>query len=210
MRRKIVDDEKTDTSIQDSLNYIKKEQMYLLWSGIFPAYSIGVNLVNISFVLVAILNNWILIRRLIDILIPAAIFFLITIFSSVHFIFLIKWKNQLNQYQRVPSKTHTKRVSLTDLFYSIIEFMEIARFFFILVNIAGLMYLIWGFDFFITGIPLSISLRTFSQITYYLNLISFFVLLLYIGYQWYHFIKWNKKMRQIKEFEKDITDELDL
>jgi hypothetical protein len=96
------------------------------------------------------------------------------------------------------------------LFYSIIEFMEKARIFFILVNIAGLMYFIWGFDFFITGIPLSISLQTFAKITFYLNLVSFFILLLYLIYQWFHFVRWNKKLRQIKEFEKKINEELDL
>ncbi|TFG21070.1 MAG: hypothetical protein EU530_01150 [Promethearchaeota archaeon] len=210
MKRKISEDETTDVSLENSVNYIKKEQMYLLWSGIFPAYSIGVNVVNISFVLIAILNNWILIRRLVDILIPLAFFFLITIFSTFQFIFLTKWKNQFNRFQHLPSKPSTKRVSLTDLFYSIIEFMEKARIFFILVNIAGLMYFIWGFDFFITGIPLSISLQMFAKITFYLNLVSFFILLLYLIYQWFHFVRWNKKLRQIKEFEKKINEELDL
>ncbi len=210
MKPKISDDEKTDISLEESMNYIKKEQMYLLWSGIFPAYSIGVNVVNISFVMIAILNNWILIRRLVDILIPLAFFFLITIFSTFQFIFLTKWKNQFIRFQELPSKPNKKRVSLTDLFYSIIEFMEKARIFFILVNIAGLMYFIWGFDFFITGIPLSISLQTFAKITFYLNLVSFFVLLLYLVYQWIHFVRWNKKLRHIKDFEKIISDELDL
>jgi hypothetical protein len=210
MNHKIPNDEKTQNSIEDSVNYIKKEQIYLLWSGIFPVYSICVNLVNFSFILIAILNNWILIRRLVDILIPIVMFFLITIFSTIQFIFLIKWKNQFNRFQQAPSKPTHKRVSLTDLFYSIIEFMEKARVFFLLVNLAGLMYFVWGFDFFITGIPLSTSLRIFAQVTWYLNIISFFVLLLYLLYQWYHFVKWNKKLRKIKEFEKKISEELDL
>ncbi|MBN2156567.1 MAG: hypothetical protein JW776_11035 [Candidatus Lokiarchaeota archaeon] len=211
--------EKYEDLLRNSFNYIIREQMYLLWSGIFPTYCIAVNLVNFSFVMLAIIKNWILIRRLVDIIIPLVIFTILTIFAMGQFIFLKKWKNEFHEYQKqkyypknvpLPVEKQMSRTSLTNIFYSIISYMQNTRTLFILLNLVSIVYLIWGFDFFIIGMSLSLALEGFAKVTWYLNGASVFILLVYMVYQWYHFIKWNKKLVRIKSFEKDIFTELKL
>lgn len=206
------DTKKYKSLLKGSIDYIKKEQFYLLWSGIFPTYFIGVNLVNFSFIILAIIKNWILIRRLVDIIVPLIVFLLVTVFSIIQFVFLNKWKIEFDAYQRkrIHEKKQVPSTSLTNIFYEIISYMDKSKLSFILLNAAALAYIGWGIDFFIIGISLSLNLENFALATWYLNGITFLLLLVYMGYQWFHFIKWNKKLSIIKQFEQYIAEELDL
>ena len=44
----------------------------------------------------------------------------------------------------------------------------------------------------------------------WLNLIQLLLLFLYLIMNWIYFINWNKKLKRLKDFEKQIYEELDL
>ncbi|MHA1819354.1 MAG: hypothetical protein ACTSVC_02700, partial [Promethearchaeota archaeon] len=111
-------------------------------------------------------------------------------------------ENNHAEYYSIRSK-----ITLTNLFYDIIEHMENIKKFFILLNILSIIYLIWGFDFFIIGIPINISNHLYKLI-WNLNFIAFLLLIFYISFEWVHFIKWYKKLKAVKDFEKKIYEEL--
>lgn len=202
------------------LKYIKKKEAYLTISGIFPIYMLAVNILNFQFILTLFLSNSIYLRRIVDLATPFAIFFIITIFALIQFVFLRKWKIKVRKYERhqeiyeIYSKKNRpipidKKITLTNIFYEIIDHMDSIKILFIFLNIFSIGYLFWGFDFFIRGIPLNASLLL-VRVVWRMNFVAFVVTFVYLFYEWYHFLKWNKKLSKLKKFERQIFSELKL
>ncbi len=224
------------------LKYIKKERSYLKMSALFPIYSLTIIIINIIFILIGV----ILFRSgLIDpvpepdfdftfeqkialffhITIPSGIFFIISIFTLIQFIFLKKWNSKILEYDKVkdlkglmeiqvlsediPTKDN---ITLTNLFYDIVIHMERIRVIFILINIFSFFYLYWSFRFFVYIVAFLIDrdLIAIFPMVLYLNFSGAIVLIFYLILMWYHYRRWHKKLKLLKKFEKKIVEELDL
>lgn len=158
--------------------------------------------------------------------IPFCAFFIISIFSLIQFIFLRKWKHKITKYYKYENANSKNKgtnlniesevksegnITLTDLFYDIVGHMEKIRVLFILINIFSFFYLLWSFRFFVAIAMFLIKdmIRIF-EFLYFLNLSGAFVLILFLIYMWYHFRRWNKKLKLLKKYEQKIAKELDL
>ena len=97
------------------LSYIKNQRNYLLINAIIPAYCFIVQTINLIFTFMFILRIGELLQRieetfprqkiqkipfsLIDALTPSLLFFVFIILSIVNFIFLVKWRKKVHQYE---------------------------------------------------------------------------------------------------------------
>lgn len=210
------------TQIEKSgLNYIKSQKNYLILSAIFPIFITIIQILNINFIL------YLHAHRpksrpgplLIDVLTPFIILLVISAFALINFVFLVGWKKKVHLYEKQkklfkepsldePNNFRDKNQSLTKLFYDIISNMKIVRIVFIILNFSCLYYLIWYLNFFLIRRPLPIQPPPLQIVVEWLNLFSQIGLAIYLVFEWRHFIKWNKKLKELKKFEKEIFNEL--
>jgi hypothetical protein len=188
------------------LNYIKNERNYLILSALVPIYIVIVQCINLGYIFTAPpinpLDPQIPINP-INTITPIIILLIISFFALVNFGYLINWKGKVEIYE---DKAPRKQKSLTSLLYDIVQSMKTIRVIFIIVNIISLYYLIWFILWALSIMdphhpppPLHVNL---------LNGLSQGGLLIYLIIQWLHFIQWNRKLRQLKLFEKQIFHEI--
>jgi hypothetical protein len=133
--------------------------------------------------------------------------------------FLLRWRKKVYQYenqQQNPSLVEGN-VTLTHLFYDIIDIMEKLKKVFIVLSVFFVFYLQWFFRFFINqidvvlweGLP-SLDLDSFSSIMPWLNVILQVLLIIYLFMNWRHIIRWNRKLTKLKALEQQIYRKLDL
>ncbi|MHA1610660.1 MAG: hypothetical protein ACTSYU_01290 [Promethearchaeota archaeon] len=153
--------------------YLEKQKKYLIFSAIFPVFSIIIQIFNIFFIM-----GQFMVRNapmghmssgrpfLFDLLSPSFIFILLSLIALVKFIILKQWENLIKIYQSnssIPTKITsekihseidnnqsisekgivTQRVSLAGLFYEIVETMIRLRKVFIIFNIVFLFSFQW-------------------------------------------------------------------
>jgi hypothetical protein len=215
------------------LNYIKNKRNYLILSGIVPFLSLFVQIVNLYLTLDRLFFFW---RYrdpskpfhvfenpflLIDFITPLIPFLLFSLLALVHFIYLFRWKKKVNRYEEHQKKAIATQeeisdihVTLTQLFYDIIDNMETIKKIFIALNVVVLLNLQWFFRFFLKELLAIISPRWYIKllrgITPWMNLLLYALLLFYFIMNWRHFKRWNKKLNKLKKFEKQVYSELDM
>lgn len=210
------------------LSYIKNQRNYLIINAIVPIYCIIVQAFNLLFTLLFILKLGEIVPEfkraktpffLIDALTPSLLFLVFIIFSIINLYFLLKWRKIVYQYeyQQQNPDLAEGNVTLTHLFYNIIDIMENLKKAFFALNVFFVFYLQWFFRFFIDqlqvvlwrkGFP-SLDLDSFRSIQTWLNLILQILLVIYLFMNWRHFIRWNKKLTKLKDLERQIYKELD-
>ncbi|MHA1973917.1 MAG: hypothetical protein ACTSW1_13045 [Candidatus Hodarchaeales archaeon] len=207
------------------LNYIRNQRHYLLLSVIVPVYCVFVQLVNLTITLYYLFN----VRQfpvapsfkrigfvlLFDVFSPFIVLIIFSFFAILHFTYLWKWNKNVQRYEHY-SRTDVDdhNVSLTSIFYDIIENMEQIRKIFIVLIVVFVFYLQWFFRAFLTEIITIISvyrhglgpLRIIAPI---LNLSVQIIIALYIILNYRHFKRWSGKLSRIKNLERQIYDELE-
>ncbi|MFW9906080.1 MAG: hypothetical protein ACFFFH_17285 [Candidatus Thorarchaeota archaeon] len=211
------------------LTYIKNQRTYLMINAIVPIYCIIVQAMNLIFTFSFILRVEEIpdeFRRprtpffLLDALTPSLLFIVFIISSVINLYFLLRWRKSIYQYeiqQQIPSPSKGN-ITLTQLFYNIIDIMENLKRIFIVLNVLFLFYLQWFFRFFSNQLywngggkaPPSGLVPVESVIMPWLNVIFQILLLIYIFMNWRHFIRWNKKLAKLKNLERQIYKELEL
>jgi len=217
------------------LDYVKREKNYLKISITYPIFSLSIQLLNL--LLIPLLGTLSSVPHpnpffLFDMLTPALISFVVTMFFLANAIFSIRWKRKVEDYERLSTKFSkdstsvdnndqnslaASNPSLTVLFYDIVKNMEVIRKLFIIVNIFLLYNVTWFIHFafirFRFGDPSAIPTISDPEdfiIIGVLNLLNVVGMAFYLIYEWKHFYRWNKKLRKLKELEKKISKELDL
>lgn len=239
-------DEKVNYSSSDflekaekgGLNYINKEQSYLKISVIFPIYSLGIIIINIVIILIGAIflrisqsgtprpdPDLTLDQKLIlgfILIIPSLVFFALSLFSLVQFLFLKKWKMKVHAYHKEFGELKSKEISnqetetgstatLTNLFYDIVKHMEKIRKVFIIINILAFFYIWWSLRLFGAIIYLLVQeVASFFPFMLILNFSGAIVLIIFLIFMWIHFLPWNRKLKSLKNFEQKIAEELDL
>jgi len=188
------------------LNYIKIERNYLTMSALIPIYIIIVQCINLGYIFTAPPINPSDPRppaNPINVFTPIIILFVISFFALFNFGYLLSWKGKVKMYE---GKAPGKQKTLTSIFYDIIKNMKTIRVIFIIVNIISVYYFIWFFlwalsimDPFHPPPPLHVNI---------LNGLSQGGLLIYLIIEWRHFNQWNRKLKQLKLFEKQIFHEI--
>lgn len=215
----------------NGLKYIKQQKQYLIITAIFPIYSIFVQIFNIISVLDRIsrpplkppINPLLETQIIFNILTPSIILLVISTFAFVKFIFLYMWMRKVHEYeiqtniqQKILKNTENQEIvrssiTLTQLFYDIVEHMQLIRIIFILLNLVFILYLHWSIGFFLRFYGILTHLIPLPHnIFYILNAVSEFGLILYMGFEWKHFYKWNKKIQHLNKLEKKIYEELNV
>ncbi|MFX0073560.1 MAG: hypothetical protein ACFFAO_20985 [Candidatus Hermodarchaeota archaeon] len=205
------------------LNYINNQKNYLIFSAIFPIYLIITQILNIIFILTLEAGkptNAPQEPPLLDLLTPILILLVISLFALVIFIFLIGWKKNINQYKDQQevlenfsfSDPHNvlpeKSVTLTNLFYKIVDNMRVIRIIFICLNIICFYYFFWTINFFFIRRPPQHPHPPLHFIVQWLNILSQIALVFYLIFEWKHFYHWNKKFKEIQKFEREIYLEI--
>jgi len=208
---------------KEGLNYIKNHRNYLIVSSIFPIYLILIQVLNFIFILrleAQKPSSGSDSPTLLDVLTPIIIMFIIGIFSLIVFLFLFSWKKKVLKYKNQqisldnfsfsePDTTFPEHnIPLTKLFYDIIDNMRILKLTFIGLNIICAYYLIWFVGFFFIRPPLPLPRPPLHYIVQWLNIFSQIGLLFYLIFEWRHFYRWNKKLKELKEFERKIYLEI--
>ena len=212
------------------LNYIKKEENYLVISIVFPIFTIITQVLNLIFML--------LLEAMkpptgpkpegplpIDKFTSIFIFLIIALIALINSMYLIQWKQKIHSYEDFVEKFTDissfqetndfpkNNVSLTRIFYDIIKSMERLRIVFLGLNLICVYYFVWFFGFLIIRrealIP-PFPHPIFSEIVAVLTIISLFVLIIYIAFEWRHFYGWNKKLTKLRQFEKKVYKEINL
>jgi hypothetical protein len=230
--------------IQDGcLTYIKKQENYILVSGIFPFYSL---LVQILTMIATSLNSNMpsghrpqQMQRM-DMASPYILFMIFTLFSFLHFFFLLQWRNKLRKYEAqkdlrqilVNQPNHVQKEdlgklnetsseivqekppntnSLTNLFYNIIKDMQSIKIIFYLMNIVCIFYFQWFIRIIFRDLFIRRIFVSPQQTTIQiLNFIAQIGMCFYMIYEWKHFNQWNKKLKKLNELELKIYNELEL
>ena len=205
------------------LNYINNQKNYLIFSAIFPIYLIILQILNIVFILTLETQKPADIERgptLLDILTPIIILLVISLFALAIFIFLIGWKKKINQYKNQQENIAQfsfsdpddnfpeKNITLTRLFYKIIDNMRVIRIIFICLNIICFYHFFWTINFFLIRRPPQHPHPPLHFLVQWLNILSQIGLIFYLVFEWRHFYHWNKKLKELKKFEKDVYTEL--
>ncbi len=209
------------------LNYIRKTRFYLELSAFFPIYIVIVGIINFVFLTYVNITS-IESQKVIPIhaIIVFTSFVLIFVFSLLQFLFLRKWNIKIKEYNK-RIKTDNNRIfnyedeknhknlankpSLTDIFYDVLNHMEKIRILFIFLNIVSIIYIFYNIMIFIRlFVFLKAPIIMTFNIIRYLNISVAIVLVSYLIYMWYHFTKWNIKLKKIKNYEKMVTRELNL
>ncbi len=210
------------------LNYINKQENYLIMSLIFPVVLSILQLLNIIFLLIIEadrdselpLNIFILTI----ILSPVLFFFMISALGLTIFMYLIAWKRKVTQYKnQIEILTNKKEinqengfprntVTLTNIFYDIVKTMKSLRIIFLILAGICTYHFYWIFSFFFIRrlprepfqLPYDFPIMLFSIFIG----ISQLVLFVYFVYELRHFIRWNKKLKKLGKFEKRMYSEL--
>ena len=220
------------------LNYINKEQSYLKISAIFPIYSLAIIIINILVILFGAIfltpshieppkvnPNLSLEQKYFlgfILLIPSLEFSALSLFSLVQFFFLRKWKIKVYEYHQEFGELKSKEgkingskagsvVTLTNLFYDIVKHMEKIKNVFIIINILAFFYIWWSLRLF--GAIIHLLTHEVASIFPYIFILNFsgaFVLIIFLIFMWIHFLPWNRKLKSLKDFEKNVAKELDL
>lgn len=212
------------------LDYVKKQKNYLTFSAIFPIYTIIIQIINLIFIFqLEVMKPPVGPNPggpdLFDIISPILIFLVISLFTIIICAFLIKWRCLLNRYEKQSNDLREEssmqedgdysigNVSLTQLFYDIIRNMEKIRIIFVILVFFFIFNSIWFIRFFFVRLEQIAPIHPppiQQHFTVILNFISQISLILYLLFQWRHFHQWNKKLKELKTFEKKIFEELDL
>lgn len=210
---------------QNSLKYLHNQERYLFISILFPIYSIIVQIVNMVYIIK-------ILKRppppqhpplpVFDIITPFIVFLMISLFALMKFIFLMllrkKSKNVQNYFNGLDNQNQMKDneepreiPSLIKILYDLIKYMNIVRFLFLVINITFVFYLQWSIRFILTYLHLIPPGPLPPNLLFHVfNSISEFGLLIYMFFEWHHFLRWNKKMRKIENFEKLVFEEINL
>ena len=211
------------------LNYVKKQKNYLVISAVFPIYAIIIQIINLIFIIQLEAMKPPIGPNpggpdIFDITSPILIFLVISVFTLINSGFLIKWRNLVNYYEKygknldkMPSSREeddnpTRIVSLTQIFYDIVKTMERIRILFVILVIFCLYNSFWFFRFFFFRLDQIAPIHPppiQQQFTAFLNLLSQVSLVIFLLFQWRHLHQWNKKLRELKTFERKIYEELD-
>ncbi len=188
------------------LNYIKNERNYLIMSALVPIYIIIVQCINLGYIFTAPQVNPLDPRppvNPVNVFTPIIILLVISFFALFNFGYLLSWKRKVKIYE---GKAPGKQKTLTSLFYDIIKNMETIRVIFIIVNIISFYYFIWFILWALSIMdphhpppPFNVNI---------LNGLSQGGLLIYLIIEWRHFYQWNRKLKQLKLFEKQIFSEI--
>ena len=226
------------------LKYIKNQQHYIIFSAIFPIYSIVVQLVNIIYTLNMLRfpppppNRPI---PIFDVLTPFFVLLAFSILALIKFIFLLIWNRKVKNYDtfcieisikdkleneaknidnlenikisRITTQNRREGEpnSLIMLLYDLIDHMRSIRYIFILLNVVFVLYFQWFIRFFLSYLHLIPPGMNPPNILFkILNTIAEFGILLYMIFEWRHFLRWNKKLKKIDEFEKVISEDLEI
>ncbi|MHA1995276.1 MAG: hypothetical protein ACW97Z_12100 [Candidatus Hodarchaeales archaeon] len=213
--------------LYNGLSYIKNQRNYLVINAIIPIYCIIVQAFNLFFTFSFILRVEEIVPEirkprttlfLVDALTPSLLLLLFSIFAITNFIFLLHWRKKVHQYdnQQQDASREKNNITLTQLFYETIDIMEKLKKIFFVINVLFVFYLQWFFRFFLSEILRRIvtpptGLHSFHSVGMsWLNLILQLLLLIYLMLNWRHFYRWNKKLTKLKDFEREIYQELDL
>ncbi|MHA1803425.1 MAG: hypothetical protein ACTSU4_02695 [Promethearchaeota archaeon] len=220
------------------LNYINKEKAYLKISMIFPLYSLCIIIINIFFIFIGSIflrytphppkfdltvEQKIFIGLML--MIPSMVFLILTIFSLLQHVFLKKWKLKINEYntryiefrskqEQVEGNLDTSTTStttLTALFYEIVNHMEKIRIIFYIMNALAIFYFWWSLRMFGAIVYLLVEeIIEYFPFMFFLNFSSSVVLIIFLIYMWIHFKRWYRKLKNLRNFEKTIVNELNL
>ncbi|MHA1585439.1 MAG: hypothetical protein ACTSVU_06695 [Promethearchaeota archaeon] len=196
----------------DTLRYIEKQNGLFLSSAIFPLI-LGI---------ISILNIYLIstqsplppippihpIPSLFDRLIPFFLGLLIACIGIIHFIILLLWKKNYRSYH--DQSKSSDNVPLTRLIYNIIDYINWARIMFIILNIVVLIYSQWFVRFLMNLLAPNPHIPPPSLFTQIINISSNILLIVYLVIEWIHFLRWNKKLKHLSEFEKHIYQDLNL
>ncbi len=199
------------------LNYINHKKNYLLFSAVIPIFIITVQSISFIFQIILSFTGPGRGPPLHEVLAPMTLLLIIGLFTLINFLFLLRWKNKTENYisqQTFESKVSKfdeemestkKRITLTEFFYEIVRNMNIIKIFFIFLNAVCVYYYIWYYGFFMGNRPPSNPLMNAIMT---LTIVSQIVLIIYLIYEWNHFLKWNKKLQALKSFERQIYQDL--
>lgn len=210
------------------LDYIQKKKWYLIISAVFPIYIFIVEILTTLFYLRSLKMEVELHGRVISYILTSSFgTMFILLLLLFQFIFLLGWRRKLqcyldrkdtNQFRESDpdiededlNDATEQRISLTKLFYGIVNHMEKIRTLFFLLNFLAF-YLIFSSlrIFWFNKRPFQMDNMQFGMMKW-LKIISSILLLFYLGFEWFHFLKWNKKFSQLRAFEKRVYEELDL
>jgi hypothetical protein len=117
---------------------------------------------------------------------------------------------EINQDQKNSlAQSNASSYGLSHLFYDIVNYMDNARIMFILMNIVFIIYLQWFIGYFVANLGIIPPLYpTELFIMHYVNLLTQCCLILYLGFQWKHFLRWNHKLQRLRVYERQIYQEL--
>ena len=210
------------------LKYIKHQRNYLIFSALFPIFFIVIQVINFIFIRSLRMSKFpprpeFRQPLLIDFFTPIFIFLVIFVFTLMNFVFLVSWNKNVHRYEKYQEKIFTnstvmpnnefpeEKITLTILFYKIIQNMKIIRIIFIGFNLICAYYFIWFIGFFLMRFGSDTPLYpNIQMVTRLLNIIWQVGLIFYLIFEWRHFYRWNKKLKKLKEFEKKIYKELDI
>ena len=210
------------------LKYIKHQRNYLIFSALFPIFFIVIQVINFIFIRSLRMSKFpprpeFRQPLLIDFFTPIFIFLVIFVFTLMNFVFLVSWNKNVHRYEKyqenifknsreMPNNEFSEeKITLTILFYKIIQNMKIIRILFIGFNLVCAYYFIWFIGFFLMRFGSDTPLYpNIQMVTRLLNIIWQVGLIFYLIFEWRHFYRWNKKLKKLKEFEKKIYKELDI
>ncbi|UYP46796.1 hypothetical protein NEF87_003081 [Candidatus Lokiarchaeum ossiferum] len=210
------------------LDYIQKKKWYLIISAVFPIYIFIVEILTTLFYLRSLKMEVEFHGRVISYILTSSFgTMFILILLLFQFLFLLGWRKKLQQYLEQKEGNHSRdadpnitdgdlnqtteqRVSLTKLFYGIVNHMEKIRTLFFFLNFLAL-YMIFSSTriFWLNKRPFQMDNLQFGMMKW-LKITSSILLLFYLGFEWFHFLKWNQKFSQLRAFEKRVYEELDL
>ena len=193
------------------LNYINKKKSYLFISTLFPVCLLIIEVSTIIYLFIFLGVEEEDIWKFMHYIYTKSFDSLFILFFSIfQLVFLIRWRKKIRdfniqresfplQFSEDPIEIDhipERSTSLPQLFYNLVAYMEKHRIIFIIFNFVAFSILLFNFWFF-----------PFIE---WLNIISTLFLLFYLGFQWFHFFKWNKKFSRLRSFEKEVYYELDL
>ena len=212
---------------QGGLDYIQKKKWYLIISAVFPIYIFIVEILTTLFYLKSLEIEVEYHGRVISYILTSSLgTMFILVLLLFQFLFLLGWRRKLQFYLDQKESIHIlendseilendlnqreQRVSLTKLFYGIVRHMEKVRTLFFLFNFLAL-YMIFSSTriFWFNKRPFQMDNFGFGTMKW-LKMTSSILILFYLGFEWFHFLKWNKKFTQLRAFEKRVYEELDL
>ena len=99
-------------------------------------------------------------------------------------------------------------ITLTQLFYDIINHMNITKKIFLLMSLICVFYVYWFIAFFMRMLT-ALPPPPHHLFMHWLNVFTQISLLIYLVFEWKHFIHWNRKMRTLEKLEQMIYQELE-